>query len=141
MSNLPSRTLAELAGQHAGLRAILDECEALVAARGAGAVVDAQLAVELARLRVEFAAHNRAEARALGPLLAACGAFGAVHVDAMRADHRAEARALASGRPDAPAVELRAALAELRATLEAEEQGFLNGRLLHDDLVVVEADG
>jgi citrate lyase gamma subunit len=122
--------LTKLLAQHATLRALMDECDVLIAA------VDLERMV--ARLSLAFDAHNQFEESVLAPILGDIDAFDDVRLTRMVADHGAEHRAL---RERLRAVEpgaVRATVATLREHLEAEERYFLSARVVRDDLVVLE---
>ena len=133
----PSKLLVELTEQHAQLRAMMDQCEQLADDLDAGRVQPGELAVEVAKLRLAFEAHNAFEEHLLRPVLCELDAFAEVRIEQMIADHVGEHRAI-GGKLDGPTDELRAALYELRAHLVAEERYFLSARVLHDDLISLE---
>jgi len=133
---VPSRALAELAGQHAILHDMIDRCEELADALDAERIGPDVLLREVARLRLALDAHNRYEEQLLPPLLLDADWLGAVRVSRMVEDHIVEHRAMRSqlGSAPTPSAELRATLASLRAHLDSEEHDFLTKRVLRDDL-------
>jgi hemerythrin HHE cation binding domain-containing protein len=131
---LPSRALAELAGQHAILHDMIDRCEELADALDVDRIDPDVLLREVARLRIALDAHNRYEEQLLPPLLLDADWLGAVRVSRMVEDHIVEHRAMRSQLGSAPSSELRATLASLRAHLDSEEHDFLTRRVLRDDL-------
>jgi len=131
---LPSRVLAELAGQHAILHDMIDRCEELADALDVDRIDPDVLLREVARLRIALDAHNRYEEQLLPPLLLDAEWLGAVRVSRMVEDHIVEHRAMRTQLGSAPSSELRATLASLRAHLDSEEHDFLTKRVLRDDL-------
>lgn len=139
----PSATLRDLLAQHAELRDRVAVCELLIGrlesgAEGAGA---GALALEVAKLRLAFDAHNRYEERLLRPVLIEADAFGPVRIDTMIAEHVREHRAVSATLDDASLDALRATLETLTRHLDEEERYFLSSKVLHDDLVTVEGGG
>ncbi len=151
MPTFPSHVHAMLADQHDRIRGLLDEIERLASDPAAEARPDLaiELAAVLSRLARVVAAHNASEEAALRPLLAETDAWGPDRVEHMMADHVAEHAALRGmieplqGLTDV--VRLRQSAAELatrlRGHLEAEEQAFLNPRVLRDDVVTLGESG
>ena len=131
---LPSRVLAELAGQHAILHDMIDRCEELADALDVDRIDPDVLLREVARHRIALDAHNRYEEQLLPPLLLDAEWLGAVRVSRMVEDHIVEHRAMRTQLGSAPSSELRATLASLRAHLDSEEHDFLTKRVLRDDL-------
>jgi len=133
---VPSRALAELAGQHAILHDMIDRCEELADALDTERIAPDVLLREVARLRIALYAHNQYEEQLLPPLLLDADWLGAVRVSRMVEDHIVEHRAMRTQlrSVQAPSAELRATLASLRAHLDSEEHDFLSKRVLRDDL-------
>lgn len=138
----PSEVHARLAEEHAKIRVLLDQIEALAVGPAEGVV---ELAALLSRLALVLAAHNANEEAALRPLLAETDAWGPDRIEAMIADHVAEHAALRGmieplkDLTDAAGLRRSAAdlVAHLRAHLEAEERAFLNPKVLRDDVITV----
>lgn len=137
----PSHTLRDLLAQHAELRDLVAVCELLIARLEGGAAVAGTLALEVAKLRLAFDAHNRYEERLLRPVLIEADGFGPVRIDTMIAEHVREHRAVSATLDDASIVALRATLDTLTRHLDEEERYFLSSKVLHDDLVTVEGGG
>jgi len=140
-ATLPSDLHAKLTDEHRRVRVLLDDIDALTSSPE----LDAEaLAQRLSRLAVLLASHNANEEAALRPLLEESDSFGPQRVEQMLRDHVAEHAALRALlepiRNLADTSELigaaRILVAALRDHLEAEEAGFLNERVLHDDLVI-----
>ena len=125
--------LTKLLGQHATLRALMDECDRLIAA---AAVVEVERVI--ARLSVAFDAHNHFEESVLEPILIDIDAFDAVRLARMLSDHESEHRTLHERLGALEPGTVRDMLATLRHHLEAEERYFLSPRVVRDDLVVLE---
>ena len=137
----PGRALQELLSQHQVLRTMMDRCEELADELDARGGDPAQLAREVARLRVAFDSHNKFEEELLRPVLLDADAFGEVRIERMIEDHVGEHRAMRSQLGSAATTDLRAVVLSLRAHLAAEERYFLSARVLRDDLVTVEGSG
>jgi hypothetical protein len=126
--------LAELAAQHASLRAHIARCEQLADQLDAGAIEPDALLTAITALRRAFDDHNQLEERWLHPLLLDADGMGAVRVARMVEDHVEEHQAIR--RAIAPALgptttgALRDVLTGLRDHLAAEERGFLSRRVL-----------
>jgi hypothetical protein len=110
--------LHELFLQHDQLRLLVDRCEQLADELDAGHGSAAALAARIAQLRKLLEHHNRCEEAQLRAVWV--GSTGAEVVDQHRHEHRAMRERFATG----PIAELRAALADLRAHLDAEERGL-----------------
>jgi len=145
MISTPSHALAELATQHAGLRAQIAHCEQLADRLDAGLDEPTILLEAIAQLRRAFDVHNQFEEQLLHPLLLDSDWTGAVRVARMVEDHVEEHRAIhreiaastapaSATSPHATTAALRDTLASLRAHLESEERGFLSKKVLRDDL-------
>lgn len=131
---VPSRVLAELAGQHAILHDMIERCEELADALDVDRIDPDVLLREVARLRIALDAHNRYEEQLLPPLLLDADWLGAVRVSRMVEDHVQEHRAMGQGLTATPTGELRGVLASLRDHLATEERNFLSRKVLRDDL-------
>jgi hypothetical protein len=125
--------LTKLLAQHATLRALMDECDMLIAE---AEVVDLERVV--ARLSLAFDAHNHFEESVLVPILVDTDAFDAVRLARMMSSHESEHRTLHERlRAPEPGGVLET-VAILREHLDAEERYFLSARVVRDDLVVLE---
>jgi len=125
--------LTKLLAQHATLRALMDECEVLIAA---AAMVDLERVV--ARLSLAFDAHNGFEESVLAPILVDIDAFDAVRLARMVSDHEGEHRTLRERLRALEPSGVLETITTLREHLEAEERYFLSPRVVRDDLVVLE---
>jgi len=137
----PGAALRELLQQHAELRRIVADCEALIERLDEGEDVAGELAHAVAKLRVAFEAHNKHEESLLRPVLIAADAFGPVRVDQMVDEHIREHRAVRATLDDLSAEALAETLRTLITHLEEEERYFLTSKVLHDDLIIVEGGG
>src|SRR5678815_4381577 len=111
-----SRALAELSAQHAALRGMMERCEQLADELDAGRMGPLQLTREVARLRLAFDSHNRFEEQLLRPVL--------LEADGSIDEHVAAHRAMRDQFGSPATADLRAAIADLRAHLAAEERYF-----------------
>ena len=130
-AHLPSRALFQLKAQHDALRAMMDRCEELATA----------LDAHVARLRLEFEAHNEYEEALLRPVLVGSDAFADVRIGRMVEDHVGEHRAMHAQLGATGTSGLRDAIEMLRAHMDAEERYLLNPKVLRDDLVTLEDGG
>jgi hypothetical protein len=137
----PSRALAELSAQHEALRGMMERCEQLADELDTGRMGPLQLTREVSRLRLAFDAHNRFEEQLLRPVLLEADGFGDARVERMIDEHISEHRAMRTELASPATADLRAAIAELRAHLAAEERYFVTAKVLRDDLVTVECSG
>ncbi len=139
----PRTALTELLEQHSKLRDLMIACEDMADAVDHGTGDPTKLTREVAKLRIAFATHNELEEAVLRPVLLEADSFGPVRIETMIAQHVHEHRSMRARLvEDSPiTVELRAAIADLRAHLDAEERYFLTARVLRDDLVTVEGAG
>lgn len=135
-----------LLSQHAHLRETI--ARAQQAARElllkSGSVANLQAAVEA--LESELRAHLADEEALLEPVLATIDAWGPVRLGLLRAEHAHQRAILAvlSGPRAWPAASLVAQrtislCADVLADMEAEEREFLDEKVLHDDLVLLDA--
>lgn len=147
VTTFPSDVHARLSEEHARIRVLLAQIGGLAEGPAAGPCDQTvvELAALLSRLALVLAAHNANEEAALRPLLAQTDAWGPERVDEMIKDHVAEhaaLRAMIAPLKDLTDVEglrrtSRDLVARLREHLEDEERGFLNPRVLRDDVVTV----
>ena len=128
----PERALAELEAQHAGLRAIMERCDELLAEVEAGRCGPIQLTREVARLRLAFEGHNRFEEQLLRPLLRQNDPFAAARIERMIEDHVNEHRAMAQQLGSKDTADLRDVIETLRAHLDAEERYLLSPAVLRE---------
>lgn len=136
MTHAPSQVLAALTEQHLMLRNRIVQCELLaddvdkaqVSARALWEAVDG--------LRQALDAHNRFEERSLKPLLRDIDESGEMRLERMYLEHMSEHLTLNDRLFAGTTAMLRAALIELRAHLDEEEQLFMSPRVLRDDLAV-----
>lgn len=144
-ATFPSDVHMRLSEEHARIRVALAQIEARAGSPPDGPAAQAaiDLASQLSRLALLLAAHNANEEAALRPLLIQTDAWGADRIEEMIKDHVAEHAALrAMIEPLKNLTDLdrlrRSSLdlvAEIRGHLEAEERGFLNRKVLRDDVV------
>jgi hypothetical protein len=132
----PERALAELAAQHAGLRAIMDRCDELLGEVVAGRCGPTQLTREVERLRLAFDGHNKYEEQLLRPLLRQRDPFAAVRIERMIEDHVNEHRTVQQQLGSKDMNELRDVIETLRAHLDAEERYLLAPALLREHKAV-----
>ena len=125
-----SRSLVELAEQHADLRTRIARCEQLADDLDAGKLEPDILLHEIIQLRAAFDTHNHLEERLLHPVLLDADWMGAVRVSRMVEDHVEEHRALHHQLGTPTTWELRRVLTNLRTHLDSEDRGFLNPRVL-----------
>jgi hemerythrin len=145
----PAQEAAKLLEQHRLIRRILDDCERLCEKKAPRSAVD--LVGALRNLTVHLEQHNAAEEAALEPILVAADSWGPERIARMLDHHRSEHHALVStlrgiAETDRPLEKLagvvKVLVTSLRRHMEAEEQEFLNLRVLRDDLVAADtSDG
>lgn len=127
-----------LLAQHERLRLLLQTCTRLAQQHRAGESVTAELDEALARLRDEFADHNRVETAMIADLLQGPAAWGSMLVDRMVEEHVAEHAAfweLLSGTHAEVADRIGELAEELDAHMFAEERTFLSPMTLRDDVI------
>ena len=134
----PNEVLERLVSQHQALRLLMDECDRLADELETIGGTPVTLSQNVAELRRAFEAHNQFEETVLRPILREADAFGEVRIDRMIADHLGEHREMRDRLSEGPIADLRTAVAQLRAHLDAEERYFVSPRVLRDDLVVLE---
>jgi hypothetical protein len=136
----PNAVRNELLAQHEWIRQDIAACRGLAERFRAREPVDVEFELALARLRTDFAEHNRRETGALLPLLLRASALpdtrGALLAERMLEEHAAEHDAFWS-RIDGPLCSVAAGMDDLIEDLEAhmaaEERTFLSPLILHLD--------
>jgi iron-sulfur cluster repair protein YtfE (RIC family) len=129
---------AKLVEQHDRLRARLDTCSRLARLLRDGVPVHAELDLELAELRAEFAEHNETETAVVRPLLHDSPDWGVLLIDRMLEEHVGEHAAFweaLAGSPEDVAVRMDDLVDELDAHMAAEERTFLNPTVLRHDVI------
>ncbi len=130
-----------LLAQHEAIRRLLDEV--LELSRNSRRGKPQALREALAKLREAVAGHCANEEVLLRPLLATIDAWGAVRVELMDREHRAEHevlireldRAITSNSPAERLAAARALSEELRSHMEEEEKHLLSPKVLTYDVV------
>jgi hemerythrin-like domain-containing protein len=145
-----SSVLAELSRQHDELRALLAGCEAAAEQIEQTGSREGRPLVRAATALLEaLTDHNAEEEQQLRPILLEADAFGEVRVEQMIDEHVAEHAQMVKALREVVLIEaadqaaraVRPCLARIRRHLDAEEAGYLNERVIRDDLVTIDPTG
>jgi len=144
----PSEIRAELLGQHARLRSLIDETRAIAERARQGEAVGDALRDGVARLATAMRDHNAREEELLGGILPTVDAWGPARAEIMDETHRREHDELYEvllGIRTAPrelaGAGVTALFDRLLEHMAREEKTLLGEDVLKDDTVVVEFGG
>ena len=135
-----------LRGQHKHLRGTIESTRQAAADAIAGTATTAQLQAAISALEKELMEHLKDEERLLEPVLFDIDAWGEIRLGLLRAEHAHQRAVLAvltgPGAWPAPQVVAQRTLslcADLITDMEFEERELLNDRVLHDDVIQLDA--
>jgi hypothetical protein len=144
----PSEIRAELLGQHAKIRAMMDELRELSRRARAGEPVVDLLQAGVTRLAAAIVEHNLREEELLRPIIPTVDAWGAVRAEIMDESHIREHQELwdaVAGLAHTPSEFAGAGVEELFQRvlehMEHEEKALLSEDVLHEGTVIVEPGG
>lgn len=148
MPQKPSEIRAIILGEHAELRELLHEIEALLDRSARDAAARRALPEHLARFNELFLRHIAHEEEILGPVLADIDNWGPIRIEQMDAEHaeqRAQIHRLSALEP-APASsayvdEVRGFVRAVLVDMDAEERECLSPNVLRDDTISIDAFG
>ena len=146
LANTSSELREQLLSEHAGLRRLMAICEQEARRILIGESSSRHLLACVLQLIHAVESHNFSEEEALRPVLLDTDSFGSVRVEQMMEDHIAEhvwlrqvmRDAVEQEVPDRAARAALDAMQLLRDHMDAEEQQFLNDRVLKDDLMPID---
>jgi iron-sulfur cluster repair protein YtfE (RIC family) len=144
MRNSERRTI--LRAQHLKLRATVEKARDAAHNSLANNGASGELQAAVTALQKELIAHLADEERLLEPILPNLDAWGSVRLDLLRAEHAHQRAVLAvltgsSAWPAGPVIAWRtlALCDDLLTDMEFEERELINERVLHDDVILLDA--